>query len=217
MNAVEEQKQCTQPVGEETQIHINGSAAYCVLKRAFDIAAALIGGVVLLVPMLLIALIIKLESPGPVLYKQERLGLNRKPFVILKFRSMCLEAEENGPQWAEENDRRATKVGHILRKARLDELPQLWNILRGDMSLVGPRPERAYFYDIFETYIPNFGKRMLVTPGLTGWAQVNGGYDLAAEEKIIFDLEYIRNRSLKMDLLCIFKTVKLVFTHKGAR
>jgi exopolysaccharide biosynthesis polyprenyl glycosylphosphotransferase len=199
------------------EILVSGGSAFCFWKRVFDVTAALLGGLLLLPLMLLIALIIRLEVPGPVLYRQERLGLNRKPFIMYKFRSMQLDAERDGPRWAEIDDQRATKVGRFLRKARLDELPQLWNILRGDMSFVGPRPERAYFYKIFESYIPNFGKRMLVLPGLTGWAQVNGGYDLAAEEKIIYDLEYIRNRSFKMDLLCLLKTVKLVFTHQGAR
>ena len=175
------------------------------------------GLVVLIAPMALIALLIHLESPGPAIYKQERLGYKREPFVLYKFRSMYIDAETNGPQWAEQNDKRATKLGVFLRKTRLDELPQLWNILVGDMSFVGPRPEREYFYNIFEEYIPNFGKRMSVKPGLTGWAQVNGGYDLKPEEKIVYDLEYIQNRSLGMDMKCILMTVRLVLTHEGAR
>jgi len=179
--------------------------------------AALLSGIILLLPMLVIAIVIKAESPGPILYKQERLGQNRKPFMIYKFRTMHQDAEKNGPQWAEKDDDRTTGVGRVLRNTRLDELPQLWNILVGEMSFVGPRPERLCFYEIFETYIPNFGKRTLVKPGLTGWAQVNGGYDLEAEEKIVYDLEYIQNRSAKLDLLCILKTVKLIFTHEGAR
>jgi lipopolysaccharide/colanic/teichoic acid biosynthesis glycosyltransferase len=105
----------------------------------------------------------------------------------------------------------------VLRKSRLDELPQLYNILRGDMSIVGPRPERACFYYAFEEYIPGFKNRMAVLPGLTGLAQVNGGYSLLPEEKIVYDMEYVRNRSLRMDLLCIIKTVSVVFTHEGAR
>lgn len=199
------------------EIVVHGGKVYCFFKRFFDILVALVSGLTLLVPMIIIALAIRTESEGPVIYKQERLGLNRKPFIIYKFRSMYIDAEKNGPQWAETNDIRVSKVGRVLRSTRLDELPQLWNILRGDMSLVGPRPERAYFYNIFETYIPDFGKRMLVKPGLTGWAQVNGGYDLQAEEKIVYDLEYIQSRSAKMDIKCIFKTVKLIFTREGAR
>ena len=107
--------------------------------------------------------------------------------------------------------------GQFLRRTRLDELPQLWNILRGDMSLVGPRPERAYFYREFVTYIPGFSNRMMVTPGLTGWAQVNGGYDLRPEEKIVYDMEYIERQSVLLDVQCLLKTAALVFTHRGAR
>ena len=169
------------------------------------------------IPMALIALLIKLDSKGPVIFRQERLGKDGKPFTMLKFRSMYDDAEQNGPQWAEKEDDRCTKIGCFLRKTRLDELPQFWNILKGDMSLVGPRPERAYFYDEFETYIHGFRNRLAVRPGLTGWAQVNGGYDLSPEEKIVYDMEYIKGRSIRMDLACIFKTVRLVFTHEGAR
>ena len=169
------------------------------------------------IALAVIAVLVYLDSPGPVLYRQERLGLYRKPFTLYKFRSMQLDAEEDGPQWAKRDDERVTRIGRILRNTRLDELPQLWNILRGDMSFVGPRPERACFYEIFESYIPEFGKRMLVKPGLTGWAQVNGGYDLSPEEKIVYDLEYMRKRSVRMDLRCILKTVRLVVTHEGAR
>lgn len=190
---------------------------YLALKRSFDVITAFMVGTVLILPMLIIALIIKLDSPGPALFKQERVGKNGKPFIMLKFRSMRQDAEENGPQWADKDDERCTKVGRILRKTRLDELPQAWNILKGDMSLVGPRPERACFYEEFETYIHGFSNRLAVRPGLTGWAQVNGGYDLLPEEKIVFDMEYIEKRSVLLDLRCIFRTAKLVFTHEGAR
>ena len=136
---------------------------------------------------------------------------------MVKFRSMGINAEENGPQWADKDDDRCTKVGRVLRKFRLDELPQVWNILKGDMSCVGPRPERPCFYEEFETYIHGFRNRLAVKPGLTGLAQVNGGYDLLPEEKIVLDMEYIANRSLLLDLKCLLKTVGLVFTHHGAR
>lgn len=199
------------------QVEVKPKPVYTVIKRIFDILVSLLAGIVLLIPMGIIAIAIKLDSKGPVLYRQERLGLNGKRFTIFKFRSMCVDAEENGPQWAELVDERCTRVGRFLRKCRLDELPQLWNIFRGDMSLVGPRPERPYFYDQFETYIHGFCNRLVVQPGLTGLAQVNGGYDLKPEEKIIFDMEYIGKRSIRMDLGCILKTVRLVFTHKGAR
>jgi len=172
---------------------------------------------VLLIPMLVVGALIRADSPGPALFKQERLGKDGKPFMMYKFRSMRLGAEANGPQWARRNDDRCTRVGHFLRNTRIDELPQLWNILKGDMSLVGPRPERRYFYDEFETYIPGFRNRLVVQPGLTGLAQVNGGYELLPEEKIVYDMEYIRTRTFWMDVKCILKTIQLVFTHKGAR
>lgn len=190
---------------------------FLFLKRAFDIAAALCAGIILLLPLGIIALAIKLDSRGPVIFKQERLGKNGKPFTMYKFRSMEIDAEKNGPQWADRDDCRCTRVGRFIRNARLDELPQLWNILVGDMSFVGPRPERACFYEEFETYIHGFRNRLAVQPGLTGWAQVNGGYDLLPEEKIVYDMQYINNQSVLMDLKCIFKTVRLVFTHEGAR
>ena len=217
MSAVIEKKPGNKQEPETNAIKIGGSKGYCFVKRVFDFTAAAIGLVVLLIPMLIIALAIRLDSPGPAIYKQERLSMNRKPFILYKFRSMHLNAEENGPQWAAKDDCRTTRIGRVLRNTRLDELPQLLNILCGEMSFVGPRPEREYFYTLFETYIPDFEKRMLVKPGLTGWAQVNGGYDLEADEKIVFDLEYMRKRSLKMDVLCLLKTVKLVITHEGAR
>ena len=190
---------------------------YSFFKRLFDFVAAFVGGTVLLIPMLLIAVCIRLDSPGPALFKQERLGKNGKPFTMIKFRSMRIDAEKDGPQWARKEDDRVTKVGRFIRATRLDELPQLWNIFVGHMSIVGPRPERACFYDEFEEYIKGFRNRLVVQPGLTGWAQVNGGYDLQPEEKIVFDMEYIEKRSVSMDLKCIFRTIRLVFTHEGAR
>ena len=169
------------------------------------------------IPMVLLGILIKIDSKGPAIYKQERLGKDGIPFMIYKFRSMTLDAEVNGPQWAEKDDDRCTKLGKILRKCRLDELPQLWNILKGEMSFVGPRPERSYFYDKFESYIPGFRKRLMVKPGLTGYAQVNGGYELRPEEKLAYDMEYIEKMSMGMDILCVIKTARLVFTHEGAR
>ena len=186
-------------------------------KRCFDIAASLVLGAVLLLPVLLIALLIRLDSPGPALHRQERLGRGGKPFIMYKFRSMYVNAEENGPQWADRTDWRCTPFGRFLRKSRLDELPQLLNILRGDMSFVGPRPERAFFYDQFEQYIHGFRNRLAVRPGLTGYAQVNGGYDLRPEEKIVFDMYYISHRGMVLDMICLLKTFRLLFTHEGAR
>ena len=190
---------------------------YLITKRAFDIVCSFLGLLILAIPMMIIALIIIIDSPGAPIFKQERLGINGKPFMIYKFRSMRLDAEENGPQWADEHDLRCTHFGQILRRTRLDELPQLYNILRGDMSFVGPRPERAYFYRKFETYIQGFSNRLMVTPGLTGYAQVNGGYSLKPEEKIIYDMEYIENRSIQVDLTCIVKTIRGVLCGDGAR
>lgn len=198
-------------------VKISGGKVYLFFKRLCDIVLSAAAGLVLLIPMIVIGFIVWCESEGPAIYKQERLGLNGKPFVMYKFRSMHIDAEANGPQWAERDDDRCTKIGRVLRKTRLDELPQLLNIFKGDMSFVGPRPERPCFYDEFEKYIPNFRDRLLVRPGLTGHAQVNGGYDLLPEEKIIYDMEYIEKRSFAMDIQCIFKTVLVIFTHKGAR
>ena len=208
------------PAGTVIQIErpdVRQKRLYHLAKRVFDAVCALLGLLILALPMLLIALIVALDSPGPAIFRQERLGLNGKPFMIYKFRTMRLDAEANGPRWAAVCDTRCTRFGHFLRRTRLDELPQLWNILRGDMSLVGLRPERAYFYREFETYIPGFSNRMMVTPGLTGWAQVNGGYDLRPEEKIVYDMEYIEHQSVLLDMQCLLKTAALVFTHRGAR
>ena len=193
------------------------SRYYHFIKRSFDLCFSFILGIILLIPMLIIALIIKLDSPGPVLFRQERLGKCGRPFTMIKFRSMCIDAEKDGPKWADREDKRCTKFGRALRKSRLDELPQLWNILIGNMSFVGPRPERACFYEEFDEYIPEFKHRLQVTPGLTGLAQINGGYELKPEEKIVYDMYYIRNRSFRLDLSCMFKTVTLMFTHEGAR
>ena len=190
---------------------------YSIAKRSFDLIMSLLALIVLIIPMFFIAMLIKLDTRGPVLFKQERLGKNGKPFMMIKFRTMYLNAEQDGPRWADKIDCRCTRVGRFLRKTRLDELPQFWNIFKGDMSFVGPRPEREYFYNQFETYIKGFSQRMKVVPGLTGWAQVNGGYDLLPEEKIIYDMEYIQKRSLALDLKFIFMTVQIVFTGSGAR
>ena len=190
---------------------------FVFLKRLSDILVSLLVATLGLLPMLIIALCIKIDSRGPVIFKQERLGKDGKSFTMYKFRSMRVDAEADGPKWAEKEDDRCTKVGALLRKTRLDELPQFWNILKGEMSLVGPRPERPFFYDEFETYIHGFRNRLVVRPGLTGWAQVSGGYDLKPEEKIVYDMEYIANMSVRMDLRCMFRTLRLVFTHEGAR
>lgn len=196
---------------------IRNGFVYHYIKRLIDFMISLIGLLTLFLPMLLIGILIKLDSEGPVIFSQERLGLNGAPFKLFKFRSMRIDSEADGPRWASKEDHRVTRVGQIIRKTRLDELPQLFNILMGQMSLVGPRPERKVFYDKFETYIHGFHQRLMVIPGLTGLAQINGGYDLLPEEKILFDIEYMKKRSLGMDILIILRTVVVVFNHHGAR
>ena len=190
---------------------------YDFVKRIGDVVLSILLFLVLSPLMCMIAIFIKIDSSGPVIFAQERLGKNGVPFLMYKFRSMTVDAEKDGPKWAAENDDRCTRVGKILRKARLDEIPQLWNILEGDMSFVGPRPERAYFYQKFEAEIPGFKDRLAVKPGLTGLAQINGGYDLGPEEKIVYDMEYIEHPSIHLDVKCMLKTFTLIFTHKGAR
>ena len=190
---------------------------YRIIKRLFDFIVSFICIIICIIPMIIISVLIKIDSKGPVFYKQERLGKNKKPFKILKFRSMRIDAEKNGAQWADKDDSRVTKLGKRLRDSRLDEIPQLFNILLGQMSFVGPRPERKIFYDKFATYIDGFEQRMLIVPGLTGFAQINGGYDLKPEEKIIYDIEYIKKRSLWFDIKLFFATIVVVFSHEGAR
>lgn len=190
---------------------------YRAAKRAFDVVASLCALVVCAIPVAVIAAAIKLDSPGPVLYRQERLGLGGKPFMITKFRSMTVDAERRGAQWTQDGDARVTKVGRVLRDTHLDEIPQFWAVVRGDLSLVGPRPERAVFYEEFEKYIPGFSQRLLVKPGLSGLAQVLGGYNLKPAEKIVYDIEYIKTQSLVLDAKIIWKTFGVLLTGKGAR
>lgn len=197
---------------------LDAKPVYSFFKRFFDIVLSLFALIVLLIPMLIIAVIVKLTSPGSVLYKQKRLGKDGVSFEIIKFRSMYADAENNGAQWSDgENDERITPFGKFLRRTRMDELPQFAQILTGKMSLVGPRPERECFYEKFETYIHGFSERLKVKPGLTGLAQVSGGYDLRPEEKVVYDIEYIKKRSLWLDLKCILLTVRIIFSHNGAR
>ena len=196
---------------------LRSKPVYEALKRGFDICVSFLALVILTIPMAILSLVIVLDSPGNPIYSQVRLGRGEKPFKIYKFRSMRTDAEADGLRWAEDNDPRTTKVGRFLRRTRMDELPQLWNILIGDMSFVGPRPERPEFYEIFDTYIIGFRQRMLVKPGLTGLAQISGGYDLKPEEKILFDLDYIQKRSCWLDFKCLCKTVNVVLFHKTGR
>lgn len=196
---------------------VKNGKGYLAVKRVMDILMAIVMGVVLFIPMVILGIAIWLESPGPVIFTQERLGLNGKPYTMYKFRSMYNDAEKDGPQWAKVGDPRCTKIGRVIRLFHVDELPQLWNVLKGDMSMVGPRPEREFFYQAFDVTIPEYRARLLVKPGLTGLTQINGQYDLTAEERLVYDLEYMEKRSLWMDIVCIWKTVAVVFNHKGAR
>ena len=190
---------------------------YQAVKRLFDVVVSALALLILGIPMLLLMPVIRADSPGPAIFRQERRGKGGKPFVIYKYRPLQRDAERDGPQWARAHDVRCTKLGRLLRRGHIDELPQLVNVLRGEMSLVGPRPERACFYQEFERYIRGFSQRLQVTPGITGWAQINGGYELLPEEKILFDMEYIRHRSVMFDIRCLLGTVRVVFRHDGAR
>lgn len=186
--------------------------AYRVVKRVFDVVSCS-GALVVLSPLMLaVAMAVKLDSPGPALYRQERVGKGGKRFVMHKFRSMSVDAEQQGPQWADVDDRRITRVGRFLRHNKLDELPQFWDVLVGNMSLVGPRPERAVFYDEFEKYIHGFSQRLLVVPGMTGYAQAMGGLNLKPAEKILYDLEYIKHQGFVLDTRIIMRTLRLILT-----
>jgi lipopolysaccharide/colanic/teichoic acid biosynthesis glycosyltransferase len=171
--------------------------------------------------MALTILAIRLDSAGPVLYSQERVGENGRIFTLFKFRSMRADAERGGaPLWASHSDDRVTRVGRLIRKTRLDELPQLWNVMRGDMSFVGPRPERQYFVDQLASTIPFYEQRHAVKPGLTGWAQVKYRYGSSIEdarEKLRYDLYYIKHMSIVFDLTIVVDTVKVILFRQGAR
>jgi len=191
---------------------------YSFFKRFFDFLFGLLGLIVTLPLTLVIALIIKCSTKGSIFYIQDRLGYKGKTIAVPKFRTMYEDAEKKGAQWSDgDDDDRIYPFGRFLRKTRLDELPQLWCCVIGTMSLVGPRPERECFANEFETYIHGFSERLKVKPGITGWAQVNGGYDLRPEEKIVYDIEYIEKRSLFMDLKILFLTVAVVLFRKGAK
>ena len=185
---------------------------YEVLKRCLDIIFSLCALLILIIPLCVVAFGIKCTSKGAVLYTQERLGKNGKPFKIIKFRSMVDNAEENCIQWSGKDDPRVTRLGVYLRRYHIDELPQLWNIFVGDMSFVGPRPERECYYDAFETYIHGFRERLKVKPGLTGLAQVSGGSLMRPEEKIVYDIDYIKKRSLWLDFRVLCNTFTTVIT-----
>jgi len=179
---------------------------------------ALIGGLLSLPIALVTAVLIKLESSGGVFYKQERVGKNGVPFTVLKFRSMRADAEKAGPVWASQDDDRTTRVGRLIRKTRIDEIPQFWNILRGEMDFVGPRPERPHFVSQLAEEIPYFEQRHLIAPGLTGWAQIKYPYGASIEDarqKLQYDLYYIKNQSLLLDATILFETIKIIIFGRG--
>ena len=189
------------------------------LKSFCDISFSLIGLLLSWPFMILVALAIKVDSSGPVFYRQRRVGQKGKEFDVLKFRSMRQDAEINGPQWAEKEDPRVTRVGSVIRKLRLDELPQLLNVLRREMSFIGPRPERPEFVNQLQEMIPYYLERHTVKPGITGWAQVKFAYGKTVEdslEKLQYDLYDIKNMSFFLDLLIVFQTIKVVLLGRGA-
>jgi len=181
---------------------------------------ALIGAILSLPIVLLTAVLIKLESRGPVFYKQERIGKNGRTFVLTKFRSMRVDAEQDGPVWASKRDSRTTRVGRVIRKVRIDEIPQFWNILKGEMSFVGPRPERPHFVAQLAEEIPFYEQRHLIAPGLTGWAQIKYPYGASIEDarqKLQYDLFYIKNQGLILDAIILFETIKIILFGRGAQ
>lgn len=192
--------------------------AYMIAKRVFDLALATLVGIVVLPLFPILALLIKLDSPGPVFYSQVRVGYRGRLFRIYKFRSMRTDAELHGAVWAAEEDPRITRIGRFLRKSRCDELPQLWNVFRGDMTFVGPRPERPEFTAILAESLPHYANRQLATPGLTGWAQVRYRYASSIQDsaiKLDYDLYYVRHRSLLFDLRIMMLTFPVVFNLAG--
>jgi Undecaprenyl-phosphate glucose phosphotransferase len=204
------------PVIDVNDIPLQGLNS--VVKRVLDIAISAAALAVLALPLGIIALMVRITSQGPALFRQERMGLDGSSFSIVKFRSMVDDAERNsGPVWTRENDARVTALGKFLRRSNLDELPQLWNVLLGDMSIVGPRPERPHFVEQFKHRIPQYMLRHKVKAGMTGWAQVNGWRgDTALDKRIEYDLYYIENWSVRLDLKIIWLTIVKGFFHKHA-
>lgn len=189
------------------------------IKRLLDVGISALCLAILSPLLLIAALLIKLTSKGPIFYKQRRVGLNKKLYKLVKFRTMVANAEENGPVWASKNDPRVTFIGRFLRRTRIDEIPQFINILKGDMSIVGPRPERPNFVDVLEKYIPYYSLRFSAKPGLTGWAQVNYQYGASVEDahvKLQYDIYYIQDMSILLDLTVMMKTLQTVFFHHGS-
>ncbi len=200
--------------------YLNKSVVVQNLKKILDVCLSFVLIVILLPVILITVLMIKLDSTGPIIYRQKRLGKNGKPFTLFKFRSMYQDAETNGAIWAKRRDNRVTRVGKWIRILRIDEIPQLFNVFRGDMSIVGPRPERPEFVNELENEIPYYFIRHSVKPGITGWAQINYPYGASVEDslnKLEFDLYYVKNMSLWLDIRIILKTISVILLVKGGR
>ena len=195
----------------------NNVKRYYFIKRNFDIVISLMGLVLLSPIILFFSVLVYIESPGKVIFKQKRIGKNGSVFTLYKIRSMRLDAERNGEQWTQEKDTRILKIGTFIRRTKIDELPQLINVIKGEMTLVGPRPETPTLTFKFNDKYPGFVNRLSVTPGLTGLAQISGGDDLKPHEKLKKVLEYIGNQSLIMDIWIVLNTFLVVITGKGAR
>ena len=194
----------------ESVCNQKGHRFYGVIKSGVAVPAALSLMILLSPILLLVAILVKLSGRGPVLFFQTRVGFRGAQFELIKFRTMGVNAEEDGPQWSSENDARVTKIGHFLRETHLDELPQLWNILRGEMCFIGPRPERPVYHDLLKMQIPDFDLRTYVYPGITGWAQVENGYANSIEcsrQKLECDLIYIQRMSPLLDVVILLRTV----------
>jgi len=191
-----------------------------ISKRFLDLVISAVGLVVLIPLFILVAALIRVDTPGPIFYRQTRVGLRGQPYLIWKFRSMRQDAEKHGPRCAEMNDPRVSRVGRWLRKARIDELPQLINVVKGEMSLVGPRPERPVFVETLRTQIPYYDIRHTVRPGITGWAQVKFRYGASQEDshmKLQYDLFYVKNLSFHFDLTILIRTIRVILLGEGAR
>ncbi|MDE2403538.1 MAG: TIGR03013 family PEP-CTERM/XrtA system glycosyltransferase [Sphingomonadales bacterium] len=198
----------------------SGRAISGVIKRAFDIAASLLLLVLTAPVIALFAVLVKLDSPGPAFFRQTRVGLYGQPFDLIKLRSMRTDAEAGGAQWAQKDDPRVTRIGRLIRKIRVDELPQAWSVLKGEMSFVGPRPERPEFVADLEEKLPFYAERHMVKPGITGWAQINYPYGASIEDsrhKLEFDLYYAKNYTPFIDLLILLQTLRVVLWNEGAR
>lgn len=190
---------------------------YDDFKRALEVVVAGVIGILLLPLVVFISLFIRLSSSGPVIFRQERVGIRNHHFTLYKFRTMVQDAEKDGARWASKNDPRTTFIGKILRYTHLDELPQIWNIIRGDLSFVGPRPERPEFVSLIEKEVPYYNIRHLIKPGVTGWAQINYRYGSSiqdSEQKLQYDLYYLKNRSLILDVAVILKTLRTLFVNE---